>query len=64
MVPLVRNPKNPKPRMPAAVEDRDFVAGRQAQHPREVLRLVAREHDGLVTRVERRGKESVHRGEL
>jgi hypothetical protein len=50
--------------MSAAVEDRDFVAGGEAEHARQVLRFVARKRHRFVAGVERRSEESVHRGEL
>ena len=46
--------------MAAAVEHRDRVADAEPQHPRQVLRFVARQRDGLVAGVERGREKAVH----
>ena len=49
--------------MSAAVEHRHGVADAQPQHARQVLGLVARQHDGLVAGIERRRKRNDARGD-
>src|SRR5262249_6022382 len=43
--------------------DRHRVADAEPQHARQVLRLVARQIDGLVARIERRREEPMHGGD-
>ena len=45
----------------ASVEDGHFVADRHAQHAYEMLRFLARQDDGLVSRIEGGRKEASHR---
>jgi hypothetical protein len=44
----------------AAIEHRHGVADADPQHAREVLALFARQHDGVIARIERRREEPVH----
>src|SRR6185437_5710625 len=52
------------PLVAAAVEHRDHVANAEPQHPRQMLAFVARQQNCIVTRIQRRRKEPMHRPEI